>query len=147
MKSVVKMVIFALICGLVFTSCSSDKGTSGIENEGTFSGTYTVTYLSSDPNSSGKITIKLENQKFTCLCLHEQAEFSGNYIINDDKIIFEMNVWKTDYIDKNGNIICYDFDTYIIPQGECNYTFDRNKLKLSKVYENFGHYEWNLEKK
>ena len=148
MKKVVLIIVPALIYGIWFTSCGSDTLKNELENEGTFSGTFSVNYLSSDPNANGKITIKLRDGKYTCIGIpHDQADISGNYTIINDKIIFEINVWKTDYIDKNGKIIAYDFDTFIVPQGECSYLFDKNRLKLSKVYDWYGHYEWNLEKK
>ena len=149
MKRLILMIIPALFCGIVFTNCDSDRTEleNGLEKEGFFFGTYNVTYLSSDPNASGTITIHLNDGKYTCIGFpHEQADISGNYVINNDKIIFEIDTWKTNYIDKNGNMIAYDFDTYIVPQGECNYTIDGIKLKLSKVHDNYGHYEWNLEK-
>jgi len=146
MKNIFLTIISALICGVTLTSCGSDK--AELPNEGAFSGTYTVTYLSSDPDANGSITINLKNGKYTCIGIpHDQADISGNYTIKSDKITFEINVWKTNYIDKNGNIIAFDFDIFIIPQGECHYTFDGNKLKLSKVCDNFARYEWNLEKK
>ena len=150
MKRLVLMFIPALIFGMVFTSCSTDKAElpNGIK-EGIFSGTFTVTYLTSWANSgSGEIEVKLKNGKYTCIGLpHNQANISGYYSISNDKILFEINVWETDYIDKNGNIICFNFDTYIIPQGECYYTFEGNKLILSKVYDDFADYEWNLVRK
>jgi len=119
MKKFVLMIIPALICGVMFTGCSSDKAEMTSDLEGTFTGTYSVTYLSSWANSgSGTITIKLKNGKYICEGIpHSQANISGNYTIDDDKIIFEVNVWETNYIDKNGYIIAYDFDIYLVPQG------------------------------
>ena len=162
MKRLVLMIITAMICGLILTNCDSDKTeltngsdsdktelTSGMGMEEIYFGTYTVTYFSSwAPNGSGTITIKLNNGKYTCRGIpHNQADISGNYSIDNDKITFEINVWETNYVDKNGNIMKSDFDTFIIPQGECDYSFEGNKLKISKVYDDFAHYEWNLEKR
>jgi len=150
MKRWVLMIVPVLICGMVFTSCGSDTFTSGIGKEGVFSGTITVTYLSSNsirPNRSDTIKIKLKNGEYSMIdFLHEQADISGNYIISNGKIIFKNTTWKTDYVDNNGIILAYNFDTFVVPQGECNYTFDGNKLKLSKVYDDFAYYEWNLKK-
>jgi len=147
MKRLVLMIIPAIVCGALFAGCSSEKA-GGIDEEATFSGTFTATYFSpGSNNSSGNITLTLSDGKHISVgALHEQAKFSGNYTIDNDKIIIEMNVWKTDYIDKSGNIIAYDFDTFIIPQGECTYTLDGNTLKLSRTVEDFGYYEWNLVK-
>ena len=141
-----------LICGIVLISCDSDKTemTSSMEIEGDYSGTYSVTYLSSwiSSNGSGTITITLKNGKYACIEFpHEQANISGNYTINGDKITFEIDVWETNYIDKDGKIYAYDFDGSIIPQGMCDYKFERNKLKISKIVGDFANYEWNFEKK
>ena len=143
-----KMIIPALICGMMFTSCDSDKAEL-TENEGSFFGTYIATYFNGWPTShGGEITIELNDGKFFMTgILHNQTEFSGNYSINGNKIIFEIKVWKTDYMDENGNRFLLDFDTNIVPQGVCNYTFDGKKLKLSKVYTGTAQYVWNLEKK
>ena len=143
------MIVSALICGVVFTGCDSDKAelTSDMEIEGIFTGKQRVTYFYGWRSSLLRIiTIELKNGKYSCIgFLHDQAEFSGNYSINDDKIIFEIEVWKTDYI-YNGNVIALNFDTHIIPQGEYNYTFDGKKLKFSKTYDDIGHYEYELER-
>jgi len=130
----------------IFSGCEKNK----MELEdGMYSGTYTVEYLNDRDNSfSAKMTLELKNGKYTCLgILHDQAEFSGNYLINDDKIIFEIEVWETDYINENGKVLAFDFDTYIVPWGEYKYTFNGKNLKFSKKYGDFGRYEWNLKKK
>ena len=147
MKRVVLMIIPALICGVVFSSCGSDKAEL-TEKEGIFVGTYSVTYLSPDPNVNGTMTLELKNGKYSVLgFLHNQAEFSGDYSISDNKITFDVKVWKTDYIDKDGMTIAFDFDTYIVPQGEYICTFDGSKLKFSKTHDGFGHYQWEFTKK
>ena len=146
MKRLVLMIMPALICGVMFTSCSADI--AGTEAECTFSGACYVTFLSSEyiPYHV-PITIKFKNGKYTMIdFLHEQANISGKYIINNDKIIFENTIWETDYIDKNGIILAFDFDAFLVPQGECNYTIDGEKLILSRTIDDFAHYEWNLEK-
>ena len=161
MKRLVLMVIPVFICGMVLTSCGSNNAElasdemekkvvgSEIEIEGTYSGTYSKTNLS--PHSSfgsGTISIELKNGNYACIGTpHSKANISGTYSINDDKIIFEINVWETNDIDENGNGVVYDFDIDLIPQGEHSYTFDGKKLVLSKVIEGFAHYEHNLDKK
>ena len=144
MKKIVFIIIPALICGIVFTGCSKDD----LIEYDTYSGTYTMTDLSSWVSSySGAIRIELKNGKYTCTgLLHNQSEFSGDYLINDNKIIFDVKVWKTDYIDENGNRIMFNFDTRIVPQGEWSYSLDGNKLKLLKVYDDFAHCEYDLER-
>ena len=135
-----KFIFFAIACVAIFafTSC---KPTSNIGD--TFSGTCFVTYCSSDPDITVTMTLNFNDGKFSILdFLHNQAEFSGDYSINDDKIKFDIKVWKTNYIDKNGHGVAYDFDTYVVPQGEYNCTFDGNELKFSKTYVDYAHYEW-----
>ena len=137
-----RFIFFAVVFVAIFafTSC---KPTNIAEIEGTYLGIYSVT----NSSSSSNFKLELKNGKFSILkLLHNQSEFSGNYSVNDDKIIFEIKVWETDYVDKDGNIIAYDFDTRIVPQGEYIYTFDGNKLKFSKTYDDNSHYEWELIK-
>jgi hypothetical protein len=146
MKRLVLMIILALSCGIVLTSC--DKEPDVNEIEGVFSGTFSVTYLPSDPIVNGTMTLELKNGKYSVLgLLHNQTEFSGDYSINNNKITFDVKVWKTDYVDENGITIAYDFDTFIVPQEEYIYTFDGDKLKFSKTYRDFYNYEWEFTKK
>ena len=146
MKRLVLLIISALICGVAFVSCNADMADLTDSMEGTFTGTYTVTHLSSDSIVNGIMTVKLKNGKFSLAgFLHKQAEFSGNYSISDDTIKFSIKVWKTDY-SKNGMIIMYDFDSRLIPQGEYNFTFNGRELKFSRTEEGFAYYEWKLEK-
>jgi hypothetical protein len=115
--------------------------------KGTFPGTFSVMY--SDHVVKGTMTLELKNGKFSVLgFLHDQAEFSGNYSMSNNKITFDIKVWKTDYIDEDGNGIAYDFDTFIVPQGEYIYTFGGNKLKFSRTYDDLNrNYEWEFTKK
>ena len=140
-----KKIVLALICGILLTSCGKD--TDANEIEGVFSGNFTVTYP--DAVVKGTMTLELKNGKYSVLgFLHNQAEFSGDYSISDNKITFDVKVWKTDYVDENGMTIAYDFDTFIVPQGEYIYTFDGSKLKFSKTYEEYNRKnEWEFTKK
>jgi len=152
MKRLILLIIPVLICGIAFISCDSDKTelTSSAGIEGDYFGTATWTYFTARAiyGNHGTMTLELKNGKYAFSGFpHEQANISGNYTINGDKITFEIDVWETDYIDKNGNIISYDFDTFIIPQGMCDYKFERNKLKISKIVDDFANYEWDFEKK
>ena len=68
--------------------------------------------------------------------------------MSDNKITFDVKIWKTDYVDENGMTIAYNFDTFIVPQGEYIYTFGGNKLKFSRTYDDFNRkYEWEFTKK
>ena len=146
MKKFTFMIISALICGVMFTGCS--KVEMEIEKEGTFTGTYSVEYFNGSSSHNGEMTIAINNGKYSVIgFLHNQTKFSGNYSMNDDKIIFEIEVWKTDYIDENGMGIVLNFDAFIVPQGEYDYTFDGENLKFSKTYDGLAHYEWVFTRK
>jgi len=140
-----KKLVLVLICAILLISCSKDK----IENEmeGAFSGKFTATY----PESvvKGTLTLELKNGKYFIFgLLHNQSEFSGDYSINENKIIFDVKVWKTDFVDENGFTIAYNFDTFIVPQDEYYYTFNGSKLKFSKKYDEYNRkYEWEFTKK
>ena len=132
----------------IFSSCEKNSNVDGIESA--FSGTFSVTELPSDPMYNGTLTLELrKNGKYSIFgLLHNQSEFSGDYSMSDNKLTFDVKVWKTDYVNKDGSIIAYDFDTFIVPQGEYIYTFDGNKLKFSRTYDDFNRkYEWDLTKK
>ena len=111
---------------------------SNIEN-GVYSGTFTVTYFVDMPESwgrgSGITTLELKNGKFTCAGNPNRfpAGGSGNYSIQDDKIIFEdLSFWTA------------DFDWNLILKGEYDYTFDGKRLKFSAIKNNVGLYEYDL---
>ena len=119
--------------------------TDTLKIEGKFVGAFSVTSLSA-PIVKGTMTLELKNGEYSILEFpHNQAEFSGNYSISENKIVFDVKVWKTDYIDENGMALAFDFDTFIVPQGEYIYLFDGNKLKFSKS-EDFADYEWEFTK-
>ena len=162
--------ILCVICLLLFSCSKSKKEVENVSNKTVtevenvsnetvaeveikeiYSGTCTVTYLSlsyyPEPNLSVPLTLQLENGKYACKGIpHDQADISGTYTTNNDKIIFEIDVWKTDYKNKDGSIMCADFVTFLIPQGECSYTIEGDKLILSKVYDDIALCEWNLVK-
>ena len=132
---VLKLAAISIIALVGLAACNDDSKItdsflSSTEIEGTYIGIVTITESSVWlQENSIPIIIKLKDGKYTCIGVpHNQANISGTYSINDDKIKFEVDVWKTDYIDSEGNIICVDFDTFVIPLGEYNFTFDENEL-------------------
>ena len=136
MKRIVKMIISALICGMVFTNCSAKL--SGEEQElieGKFSGTFTVKRFAGmpgyswGPGSSCTATLVLNNGKYTIT-----TGGSGNYSISNSKIIFEdENAWTC------------DFDSYLILNGVYEYTFDGKKLTILHRFD-FAHYVYELKR-
>ena len=143
-----KKLVLAIICGVTITSCNKEKSVNEIESA--FLGTFSVTDLSSKPLYNGTMTLEFrKNGQYSILgLLHNQSKFSGDYSMSDNKITFDVKVWKTDYVDKNGMTIAYDFDTFIVPQGEYIYTFDGNILNFSRTYDDFNRkYEWEFTKK
>ena len=123
--------------------CYNDKGNE-VEYgdlEGVYTGTFTLRYCSDVPEwwywnyTSGETTLELKNGKFTCTGNPNRipAGGSGNYSINNNKIIFEdVNYWTA------------NFDWNLILNGEYDYTFDGNNLKFSKVL--CSHYEYDIKK-
>jgi len=143
-----KKLVLALICGVLLTSCDKEANVDGIESA--FSGTFSVTYLPDEPMYNGTLALELrKNGQYSILgLLHNQSEFSGDYSMSDNKITFDVKFWKTDYFDENGMTVVFNFDTFIVPQGEYIYTFVGNKLKFSRTYNDFNRkYEWEFVKK
>ena len=140
------MIIPALICGMVFTSCNSksEEIFKPIE-EGVYFGTFTVEYfvdMREGWSSSGTTTLELKNGKYTYTSDIPPKLCSGNYSINNDKIIFESD--RTWYPDLN-NVPPY-FDINLILAGEYDYTFTGKRLKFSAMKNDVGHYEYDFEK-
>ena len=144
-----KKSVLVLICGVLLASCDKEANVNnGIESA--FSGTFSVTYLPYEPMYNGTLMLELrKNGQYSIIgLLHNQSEFSGDYSMKGNKITFDVKIWETDYVDENGMTIAYDFDTFIVPQGEYIYTFDDNKLKFSRTYVDFNRkYEWEFTKK
>jgi len=140
------MVVPALICGIVFASCTNkvtcDNRTYERLYEGKYTGTFTVKYFIEMPQSwvgsgNGKAAIEFKDGKFTSTGNPNRvpAGGSGNYSIDGNKIIFQdENIWTA------------DFDGGLILSGEYDYIFKGKKLKISRKSEH-AHYEYNLERK
>ena len=99
MKRLVLIIIPALICGLLFTSCSKDNLEYENEIEGVYVGTYITTNLYRDFSWTATPTIELKKGKYTYKNLSNGAYYtsgSGNYSIIDNKIIFELISYPID---------------------------------------------------
>ena len=129
MKRLVLIIIPALICGLMFTSCSKDNLEYENEIEGVYDGTYTTTNLYRGFSWTATPTIELKKGKYTYKKLSNGAYYtsgSGKYSINDNKIVFEL----ISYPIPMENI---DVIEELLLIGEYDYTFDGQKLSFSKA--------------
>ena len=145
MKRLVLMIVSALICGIVFTSCSKVAATDDnpkvsmpIE-EGTYSGIFTVKYSANAPKSwksgSGTVTLELKDGQF--ICKGENTGGEGIYTVNDNKITFvDMVLWH----------FIAGSDHNVMLDGEYDYTFDGKRLKISANKNKVGHYVYDLKK-
>jgi hypothetical protein len=128
-----KLALAVLSMVVLLTSCKKDN--KNIE-EGTYTGTFKVTYSSG--TKTGAVTVELNNSNYSCTGNPDRipAGGSGSYSIEKKKITFEdRNYWTA------------DFDGNLILDGEYDYTFDGKKLKISANKNSVGYYEYDLEKK
>jgi len=110
MKRLVLMIIPALICGIVLTSCSTDNLIDNHEIEGSYVGSYTTTNLTRDFSWNTTPTIEFKNGKYSYKGLADGGYYdsgSGNFTINGDKIIFELTNYDIpkEYIWMNINTV------------------------------------------
>jgi hypothetical protein len=113
---------------------SCDKDDLNIK-EGTYKGTFTVTYSSG--TQTGQTTLELKNGKFSCSGNSNRipAGGSGTYSLDNGKITFnDENFWTA------------DFDWNLILRGQYDYSFNGKKLKISADKNGVGNYEYDLEK-
>jgi hypothetical protein len=104
--------------------------------EGTYKGTFTVTYRSGTPQT-GQTTLELKDGKYSCSGNSNRipAGGSGTYSFDNGKITFsDENFWTA------------EFDWNLILNGQYDYTFNGKKLKISADKNSVGHYEYDLEK-
>ena len=122
---------------LLLFSCSKNEAIEEVSvplEEGIYTGTYTVKRFAGMPGEywgpgNWTTTLILNNGKYTIT-----TGGSGNYSINNGKIIFEdENVWTC------------DFDSNLILNGVYEYTFDGRKLKILQRFD-FAHYVYDLKK-
>ena len=138
------MIVHALICGLVFTSCSKDNLTDVNEIDGTYVGTYTWTNLTRNWSWSSTPSIELRNGKYTYKGLSNDSYYdsgSGNFTVEGNKIIFELTYYDIP-MEKIGVV-----DDWLL-KGEYEYKYDGNRLILSKtstVYEEKYRYEFEFK--
>jgi len=122
--------VFSLLLG-----CNKSEDISKSYEEGIYSGTFTVTY--SSEKLTGAATLTLESGKYICTGNSNRipAGGSGNYSIDGSKITFEdVNSWTA------------DFDGNLILNGEYDYEFDGQALKISAIKNGVGYYEYDLKK-
>ena len=97
--------------------------------EGTYSGTLTVTYDSGFQKEFSTF-VELGNSIYTCT-----SRGSGTYSIEKDKIVFnDEKFWTA------------DFDWNLILDGQYDYTFTGEKLNISANKNDIGYFEYNLVK-
>ena len=132
MKKVVLMIIPALICGMVLTSCSTENLSDEFEIEGTFVGSYTTTNLNRNFSWSTAPTIEFKKGKFTYKETPESIIYQnvyGHYSINKKKIIFTLENYDFPWME----ILYIEGATTLLLEGEYDYRFDGKKLIFSKV--------------
>ena len=104
--------------------------------EGTYTGTFKVTYA--NETKTGTTTINLKNDVYTCSAASDRipAGGSGSYKMHKGKITFsDEGVWTG------------DFDWNLVLDGEYDYDLDGKTLKISADKNGVGHYEYELKKK
>ena len=134
MKKIALLIVPALICGMVLTSCSADNLSYDLEIEGTYVGIYTTTNLNRDFSWNTAPTIELKRGKFTYKETPEgiYRDVYGNYSINNEKIIFEVENYDFPW----SCILYVEGATTLLLEGEYDYRFDGKKLIFSKVVSN-----------
>ena len=103
--------------------------------DGTYKGTFTVTYSSGTQNA--QTTLVLKNGKFSCSGNTNRipAGGSGTFSFDNKKITFnDENSWTA------------EFDWNLILRGNYDYTFDGKNLIISADKNGVGNYKYDLEK-
>lgn len=117
---------------ILLSSCKKDDLNI---KDGTYKGTFTVTY--SCGTQSGQTPLELKNGKFSCSGNSNRipAGGSGTFSSNNKKITFnDENVWTA------------DFDWNLILSGQYDYTFEGKKLIISADKNGVGNYKYDLKK-
>jgi hypothetical protein len=131
MRTKLLIAAFFLITTLL-SSCKKDD----LEiNDGTYKGTFTVTYNSG--TQIGQTTLELNNGKFSCSGNTNRipAGGSGTFSSDNKKITFnDENTWTA------------NFDWNLILSGKYDYTFDGKNLTISVDKNGVGNYKYDLEK-
>jgi hypothetical protein len=131
MRNVIAIAI-CLASMTMFSSCEKDSKNppepSSVE-EGVYVGTYTTTNLYRGFSWTGTPTIELKKGKYTYKNLWDSKYYtsgSGNYSINDGKIIFDLISYP---IPKESIGVIEE----LLLKGEYDYTLDGKKLTFSKT--------------
>ena len=125
-------IFIVLTIGII--SCKKDNNDNF---SGTYVGTFTVTYIDSSTFTGSTTVNILNNRQYNCSgnTNHIPAGGSGTYSKGDNKIVFEdINLWTA------------DFDWNLILNGEYDYLFDGNNLRLTAFKNNLGQFEYKLIK-
>ena len=124
----------AAILSITTLLCSCKKEDIEIK-DGTYTGTFTVTYLSN--TQSGQTTLELKNGKFSCTGNSNRIPAGGSGTVSsyNSQITFnDEKAWTA------------DFDWNLILSGKYDYTFDGKKLIISADKNSVGNYKYDLEK-
>jgi len=144
MKRIVLLLISVLICGAALTGCANNELyeekpadenlTNDHEIEDVYVGNYTTTNVTRKLSWNNAAKIELKGGKYTYRGLSEGSlsdiyNVSGNYSINDNKIIFEIKSYDGPAVD----LMLVEGFAVLLLDGEYIYTFDGEKLAFSKV--------------
>ena len=134
MKKLVLMIFPALICGMIFVSCNTEKLVNNHEIEGTYVGIYTTTNLLRGFSWTSTPTIELKDGKYNFKDAPFEGLFCitdfGDYSVSNNKIIFEV---KNSEMQPPMQINYAEGYTSWALGGEYNYRFEGEKLFFSKV--------------
>ncbi len=125
-----------LIVPFFMLSCEKDDMPL---QEGTYEGTFTVSYRSG--SSAGGVTLILEDGRYYCFGkegnpYRTPAGGSGRYYIDGNKIVFsDENVWTA------------EFDWNLILNGKYDYTAKGSTLVIASSKNDVGYYKYILKKK
>jgi hypothetical protein len=115
-----------------FSGCKKENTTI---DDGTYKGTFTVTYSSG--TQTGQTTLVLNNGTFSCSGNPTKipAGGSGTFSSGNGTITFnDENFWTA------------DFDWNLILSGTYDYTFNGENLKITADKNNVGTYTYDLVK-
>ncbi|TDQ73469.1 hypothetical protein [Sphingobacterium yanglingense] len=111
-----------LITALLLFGCKKENDLQ--IQQGTYKGTFTVTYESG--THTGQTTVELKDERYTCLANANRipAGGSGKYFFDKKSITFnDENFWTA------------EFDGGLILNGNYDYTFDGRNLKINRMNE------------
>jgi len=136
MKKIVLMIVPALICGMVLTSCSTDNLKNVHEIEGTYVGSYTTTNVTRGLSWKFVATIEFKEGKYIYRGLSEGLlsdiyAVSGNYSISNNKITFDITSYDGPAVDF---VVVEGFAVFLL-DGEYKYNYGGKKLIFSKAFE------------